>query len=406
MTNPNRPGIRRAAAVALDLLGVALWLALAVWVTRVARTPAEAAPVRDLLLMMGAVYALARLLTVVQLWFVPAALLTAGTVTAVWSIGEVFSGAGGSLLGYANAAAAFQLACVAAGLMAVARLRNPDLRVLAAAGTLACAFAPWLNTAITSALLALVLPVALVARHLGWRVRGVVVWSAVAALAVIAGTTAVAATYDGKGPLDWLVAQTLSGNRGQLWAEALDAAVANPMEGVGTSRFSQVSGTAGADLDLRWAHNAFLQIAAETGFPGMALALSLLVWAFTRLWVGGRDAATGVAAAGLAAMVVAASIDYVWHFPAVALATAAIAGAGGGVARSGLTGSTPRPAVGGQVEHRRPMHIDVTDQPASRLGYRAGKGGPMRDRDVRAGTDEVDDAVWPRPLDGSGRRDL
>ena len=380
-TGTCRP-IPRAGLIALDVLGAVLWLGLVVWVTRVARTPAGAAPVRDLLLVMGAIYLLSRLITVLTPWLVPAVLLAVGTSTAVWSIGGVFTGAGGSLLGYANAAAAFHLACVAAGLMAVARLRNTDLKVAASAGAVACGFVPWLTTALTSALLVLVLPMALVARHLGWRVRGLVVWVAVGAIAVIACTVAIAATYDGRGPVDWLVAQTLSGNRGLLWAEAFDAAVANPVEGVGTSRFSQVSATAADDLDLRWAHNEFLQIAAETGLPGFALSLALLLWVFTRFWAGGRDAATGVAAAGLAAMVVAASIDYVWHFPAVTLATAAIAGAGGAPIRgAGARGRGARTGIG---------HVD------DRV---------FRDRKARVDAAGAGDAVWPRQLGDGHHQD-
>jgi O-antigen ligase len=389
----SQPVIPRAGAIALDVLGAVLWLALVVWVARVARTPAEAAPLRDLLLMMGAVYALARVVTVLQSWVVPAALLTVGTATAVWSIGAALSG--GSLFGYTNAAAAFHVACVAAGLMAfdrlrtadvrlagTTRLRGADLRVTAVAGTVACALVPLVTMAVASTLLVLVLPVALVTRDLGWRIRAVVVWSTLAALAVIGCTVAVAATYDGRGTVDWVVASTLSGNRGLLWSEAFDAAAANPAIGVGVGRFSQVSATASADTDLRWAHNAFLQLAAETGFPGVALALALLVWTFGRLLAGGRDIATGVAAAGMSAMVVTASVDYVWHYPGVVLATAALAGCG--PVRTGAA----RHDAGGGDSYVRPRHIDITGDAAS--GWPSEATGPR-------------DAPWPRSL-GGGRR--
>jgi O-antigen ligase len=366
----------RVTTVGLDMVGAVLWLALMVWVMRVARTPAAAAPVRDLLLVMGAVYTLSRLIVVLNAWIVPAGIVAVGTVTAVWSIGGLFGGVGSSVFGYANAAAAFHLACVAAGLMAVARLRNADARNAAVCGVIACGLVPWLSAAITSALMVLVLPVALLGRHLGTRVRNVIGWSAVAALAAVGCTAAVAATYDGDGVVDWVVAQTLSGNRGQLWQEAFDMMVANPAEGVGTNQFAQASLTARGDFDLRRAHNEFLQLGAETGLPGLGLALALLLWVFARLWVGPRDAGTAVAAAGLAAMSVAASIDYIWHFPAVALCTAALAGSGGGAGHG----------------HGLPV-------PARRHRARRGNREPWVD------TTLAGDALWPRKLDGGHQQD-
>ena len=79
---------------------------------------------------------------VLKAWIVPAGMVAVGTVTAVWSIGGLFGGAGASVFGYANAAAAFHLACVAAGLMAVARLRNADARNAAVCGVIACGLVP------------------------------------------------------------------------------------------------------------------------------------------------------------------------------------------------------------------------------------------------------------------------
>jgi len=393
------PARVRSGGIAVDVLGALLWLALTVWLVRVARTPAEAAPARDLLLAMGGVYALARVATVLHPWAVPAALLVAGSATAIWSIGAALSG-GGSLFGYANAAAAFHVACAAAGLMTLARLRGADrslvgptglragdLRTAAVVGTVACAVVPLVSTAVASTLLVLALPIAVVAREMGWRVRRVVVVSALAALTVIAATVAIAALYDGRGAVDWAVASALSGNRGLLWSEALDAAVAEPVTGAGTGRFSQASGTAGADTDLRWAHNAFLQIAAETGFTGAGLGLALLFWSFARMAVSGRDVATGVAAAGLAAMVATASIDYVWHYPGVALATAALAGSG------------PLRA--------RPAHRDVAagaGHAVPRAHAGGATGGVGRRWDAAAGADAAaapPDAAWPRPIGGA-----
>lgn len=331
------------AGLRLDAVGGLLWLSLAAWVVYTGRTPQEAAPVRDLLLMMAVVYVLARLVTRLHSWVVPAVLLGLGTLVAAWTIGAVLSGSGDDPFGYDNATGAFALAAVAAGLMVFARVRNAEARATVLCATAACGLVPWMIIAITSALLTLVLPVALVARDLGSRVRGVIVQSAVAALVVLAGTAAVGATYDGRGWVDWIVMQTLSGNRAQLWSEALELVAEHPMTGVGTNRFARESPTARGDADLGWAHNDYLQLAAETGLPGLALALALLLWVFARLWFGQRDSGTGVAAAGLAVLSIAASIDYVWHFPAVAMATAALAGSGtGAVAAVRTVPSTSR----------------------------------------------------------------
>jgi O-antigen ligase len=255
---------------------------------------------------------------------------TVVAVVAAWHLGGILNGAARDPLGYANASAALYVVGCTAGLMVYARSQRREVRAAALAGAALCAVVPWLDTAIAAGLLMLPLPFALLSREVGVRVRGVIALSAAAALAVVAMTVVIGAVWASGTPVDLVVAQTLSGNRAQLWREALDLTEEAPLYGHGVNRFAEESPLARADADLRWAHRDYLQLGAETGVPGFALALGLLVWAFARLAVGSRDQTTAVAAAGLAAASITASVDYVWHFPVVLLALVSVVGAGGG----------------------------------------------------------------------------
>jgi O-antigen ligase len=91
-----------------------------------------------------------------------------------------------------------------------------------------------------------------------------------------------------------------------------------------------VSPTARADPDTREAHSVTLQMAAETGWPGAAVVLLLLLWAVARPLVDTpADRPTVVITATAAgALAVHASIDYVLGFPAVVAVAAFVLGAG------------------------------------------------------------------------------
>ena len=323
----------RRAGLLVDLLGALLWAALLASVLRSARTPDAAAPMRDLLLLVAAIYVLSRLVSSLHRWVVPAVIAVLATTIAVWQLGGMISVVRVDPLGYANASAALYLTGCAAALVVAARARQREARNAAVCGAVVCAAVPWADTAFASALLALPLPIALVSRQLGVRVRKVIAASATAAVLVLGATAVIGATWRSGSSLDAVVTQTLSGNRAQLWSDALELISSSPLQGVGTNRFSVESPTASGDVDLRWAHNEYLQLGAEVGMPGLILAVAVALWVFLRLAVGGRDQGTAVAAVGLAGASIAASVDYVWHFAPVLVAAAALAGSAGGVVR-------------------------------------------------------------------------
>jgi len=120
--------------------------------------------------------------------------------------------------------------------------------------------------------------------------------------------------------------------------------------GVGPGRFADASPTASRDPDLRWAHNEFLQSGAESGLPGFVLSVLLFLWGFGALWANAGHAAnegfaTALGAAALATLGAHASVDYVLHFPAVALAGGALVGSalGAGATRYRPVVHSPEP---------------------------------------------------------------
>jgi O-antigen ligase len=112
-----------------------------------------------------------------------------------------------------------------------------------------------------------------------------------------------------------------------LWSEAIDILAEHP-GGVGVGGFATTAPTAIRDQDARWAHQEFLQVGVELGWTGLALVVLLFAWGFVRLAMHPRpDAYVALGGAALAALGIHASVDYVWHFPAVPLAAAALVGA-------------------------------------------------------------------------------
>jgi len=121
---------------------------------------------------------------------------------------------------------------------------------------------------------------------------------------------------------------TLSERRPELWHDALQLIERYPLTGVGPGRFQYASPVARSDRDARWAHNGFLQEGAETGSLGLVIALALFGWAFIRLWTAPQhDGAPALGSAALGALGIQACIDYVFHFPALPIVTAALVGA-------------------------------------------------------------------------------
>lgn len=315
----------------LDLGALVTLAALIGWVAVAGRVAgARPEPVIGLLVAVGAAYAVARVASSVHDWAVPAVVTVVALGVAVWYFDTLSARPLGGPLGYSNATGAFYLQAAAAAVMVA--VRGPAGSVRQGAVTLAVAFAavPWVNGTDTAAalVLALVLVGAVAAGRL--QVRTVLAFSAATAVAVLAVTVGLGATYgpDRSGLADRALDATLSERRPALWHDALVLLRSEPLTGVGPGRFGELGSTARTDADAAWAHHELAELGAETGLPGVVLALALVAFAFAVLWRGPRDAATAAAGVALAALVIHSSVDYVLHFPAVGLAAAAVAGAG------------------------------------------------------------------------------
>jgi O-antigen ligase len=231
-------------------------------------------------------------------------------------------------LGYDNANAQLYLQGAIAALMAAAAWRRIPLRVVGVAAAAALAAATLaINSRAVDVLL--LLPVGAVLLRSPRAVRtGVAVAGALVALSLV-GSTILGLTYrsgsasSGVGVAD----RELSTVRPALWHEALVLLRAHPLTGVGPGRFQLASPLARSDRDIRWAHNGFLQQAAEGGVPAFLLVVAAFAWGFVRFWLApGADRVTALGAASLAALGVQACVDYVLHFPALPMVVAVLVG--------------------------------------------------------------------------------
>jgi O-antigen ligase len=133
-------------------------------------------------------------------------------------------------------------------------------------------------------------------------------------------------------------AASLSERRLALWDDAVGLAAEHPLAGIGPRQFPVTSPTAQADPDTRETHSATLQMAAETGWPGAAALLGLLLWSTARPLLGpaGNTGRAFVTATAATALAVHAAVDYVLGFPVVVATAAFVLGAG--------TDSGPQPS--------------------------------------------------------------
>jgi O-antigen ligase len=263
-------------------------------------------------------------------WLVPLLVVAAAALLAVARGATLLQRPLGNPFGYSNAVGSFYLIAAAAALMLAVRVprraRTPAL--LAAVGA---ALVPWFNGTTTAAVLVCGLPLALLVRS-GRHARLAVAAAACAMLATLSTVLVLAAAYQPGADRSGLVARTfdatLSERRLMLWNDALAMAAEHPLTGVGPTRFPEFSATARSDVDARWVHNQPLHFAAETGVPGFLLCLGLFAWGLARLWWGPGDAGSAVASLAWGAVGVQANVDYVLHFVPVAVAAAALVGAG------------------------------------------------------------------------------
>jgi O-antigen ligase len=235
--------------------------------------------------------------------------------------------------GYANATAAFMVQATVGAFMLILAARAPVARM---GGAIAVAVFSAIVLITRSWTAAILLPSVIGISLVLERVRGAR-WSIAATGGLFAVTLALTLTIgagvlDGDEALGRLAGDAIS-QRAVLWDEALALMVEHPVFGVGPGRFAVLSPTASGDSDLRWAHNEFLQTGAEIGVVGFVLCVSLFLWGFVALWLGAPGILAALASAALALLGMHASVDYVLHFPAVALAGATMLGTGLGAPR-------------------------------------------------------------------------
>jgi hypothetical protein len=125
-----------------------------------------------------------------------------------------------------------------------------------------------------------------------------------------------------------------SPDRIREWRGSWDLLVGHPLVGIGPGPFT-VSWTApdGVTMSVGYTHNEYLQLGAQEGVIGLAAAaaavgvVALSVWRRrpTRAQSQARANWAG-AVAGLAALAVQSSLDFLWHIPLIPLVGAVLAG--------------------------------------------------------------------------------
>lgn len=329
--------MRDRPTASLDVVGVALFAGAGIWMWLAsAGSSGSPAPGIALLAACGLALLAPRNIGSPARLLVPAAVLVAAVILAARSRTGVLSTAPLSgPLEYINADGALYVQVAIAGLMLVCCPRPWLLRIIGGVVALVCATLPFIIHALAAAWLVVVLPaIALlsvaVAGTMGARVA--VLLCASLFVASLAGTIWVGGTYSPSpqpSALQRAALEIFDRDRLVFWHEAFDIMRRNPGTGVGPARYQVVSPVARSSRDDRWAHHEFLQQGAEGGIAGLVFLASIFLWGFARLSiVGTPDAITALSAAALAALGIHACVDYVMHFPAIPIVTAALVATG------------------------------------------------------------------------------
>lgn len=229
--------------------------------------------------------------------------------------------------GYSNATAAFFVVVVGAVLVWRTSVRQRAYRHALAVAAVVAAAVPALVHSRAGAVLVL-LPLATLLP--GWCTtapRRAARLGALSLVAAAAGVLATARLAPGLPARLGFHVPSLSPSiteRVRLWGEALALVREAPLTGVGPGRF----GAAGVPARAPWehyAHNEYLQVAAELGVPALLLALGGSWWVMRRIAHGSTPAALP-ALAMATALGLHAALDYILHFPAVIFAGAAVLG--------------------------------------------------------------------------------
>lgn len=328
---------RGQASRILDVLGIALFASTAAWAAWVAgRSDGSAGPVVGLLLACGLVLVAARSLGSHARVIVPIGALVAAVIVAARSRTGILSTA--PLSGpfdYLNADGAFYVQTSIAGLMLVSSARYWLVRILGGLGAVFFAALPFIVHAVAAAWLVVILPgIALLFIALsGARgARASVVLLGLLFIASLTGSIWLGGTYKQTADpslVQQVAISAVEEDRLRLWNDAFVIMQDHPRTGVGLQRYAFVSPIGSRDPDYRWAHNGFLQYGAEAGVPGLVLLAALFLWGFARLFVvAAPGALTALSAASLAALGIQGCFDYVLHFPAIPIVTAALAATG------------------------------------------------------------------------------
>jgi hypothetical protein len=317
----------------LDASGVALFAAACGWTIWTSlRSEGSAAPVIGLLVACGFVFVAARMVGSVARLIVPAAVLLAAAIVAARSgTGVLSSAALSGPLEYLNADGAFYVQASIAGLMVAWCARPWLFRAVGVAGAGFFASLPFVVHTAAASWLVLVLPgMALLSTTLAGA-RGARASVALAGSLFVASVTATivlgsaSSQTEEPGLLQRVGLKAVDEDRLALWNDAFVIMRDQPGTGIGVGRYEFVSPIGSRNPDYRWAHHEFLQFGAETGVTGLVLLAGLFLWGFARLWaVATPDAITALAAASLAALGIHACVDYIMHFPAIPVMTAAL----------------------------------------------------------------------------------
>ncbi|HEX6207412.1 MAG TPA: O-antigen ligase family protein [Actinomycetota bacterium] len=313
----------------LDVAGVALFAALVGW-TILAGTVSgdDPALVSGLVAVSGMGVLVGRVAGIRSGFIIPAALGAAALVLIVRSPDDlVGSGPLGGPFGYANATGAFLAQAAIAGVIIGVSGRWVALRVVGWAAAIGFGTVVFGSGSMAAFALVVALPLVALAVSRWLSPRVAVGLMAGLFATALAATIVVGATYPSDGSAEpGIIERTVGERRAVLWRDAVDIMAEEPLTGAGIGSFQRLSPTAVDDADARWAHNEFLEVGAETGFPGLILLVLAFAWVFARLWMGPPDSVAALGAAAAAAIGIHASIDYVLHFPAIPIAAAALIG--------------------------------------------------------------------------------
>lgn len=281
----------------------------------------------------------------------PLAVVALGVVVLVLAMPHpVLSLSSGAFLGYSNANGSFFVIASFAALMAVAANRSPrrgsrstrpqTLAFALTLGLISC-IALFLVVPVLShargAMLSSVLfvpAVWIVAARRGHRVALAAVSVVLVTCVVLSFLVARHYTTEVVAKRDMRTASGLFG-RANLWADGYRMFSGNSLIGVGPGGFQEKS-FFGSDPDGRWVHNEFLQTAAETGFVGLCLLMALIGWSIFALARRPTDVST-VAALGIAAFALGATVDRLFHLPILPAIVSLLAGR----ASPGITSRAP-----------------------------------------------------------------